>query len=71
MLVIAGNSTGYELTIVDSGTHGYLSAGDLFTDGPFTNTGGLNERQPTGTRATLAMLYIPTGGVIASSTFTV
>ena len=71
MPVVAGNSTAYELTIDDLGTQGYLSAGDLFTVGPFTNTSGLNARQPTGTQVTLAVLYIPTGGVIASSTFTV
>jgi len=56
MPAIAGNSTGYELTIVDSRTRGYLSAGDLFTVGPFTNTSGPNARQLTGTQVTLAML---------------
>lgn len=69
--VTAGAATGYELTVVDYGTPGYASAGDSFTVGPFTNATGLNAWQPTGTQVTLTMLYIPTGGVIASMTFTV
>jgi hypothetical protein len=71
MPVNAGTSTGYELSIVDEVTKGYVSVGDFFTVGPFTNTTGLNARQPTGTQVTLTMLYIPTGEVIASSTFMV
>jgi hypothetical protein len=67
----AGTSTGYELSIVDEVTKGYVSVGDFFTLGPFTNATGLNAKQPTGTQVTLTMLYIPTGGVIASTTFTV
>ena len=71
MPVNAVTSTGYELTIVDEVTRGYVSVGDFFTVGPFTNATGLNAMQPTGTQVTMTMLYIPTGGVIASSTFVV
>jgi hypothetical protein len=71
MPVNTGTATGYELTIADSGTSGYVSAGDLFTVGPFANTTGLNAKQPTGTQVTMTMLFIPTGGVIATSTFIV
>ena len=71
MPVNAGNSTGYELTIVDEVTRGYVSVGDFFTVGPFTNATGLNAMQPTGTQVTMTILYVPIGGVIASSTFIV
>jgi hypothetical protein len=68
--VIAGTATGYNLTIVDSGTTGYVSAGGLFTLGPFTSASGLNAIQPTGTVVIMSLIYASTGETIATATFT-
>ena len=68
--ISAGTATGYYLTITDSETLGYLSVGDEFTLGPFTGASGLNAVQPTGTQVTLTLVYSPTGGTIAATSFT-
>jgi len=72
ILISAGNATGYTLTINDFGSSGYVSAGDLFTVGPFTSASGLNAKQPTGTAVTLTLYYKTTGGTaseVAETTF--
>jgi hypothetical protein len=66
----SGNATGYTLNITDVGSLGYISAGDEYVIGPINNATGTNAYQLAGTKVTLQIIYAPTGGVIASKSFT-
>jgi hypothetical protein len=63
--VSAGTATSYDLTIVDSGTSGYLSSGDQFKFGPIGNAIGKNAYQPMGSTITVMLTYTQTNGAIA------
>jgi hypothetical protein len=64
-------STGYTMEFIDSGTSGYMSAGDFVTIGPIGGGMGVNPAQPAGTVVTLTVYYRATGEAIASGTLVV